>query len=118
MLCPRCGTKLGSGVTFCFNCNADLRQPSALKPRSAAHDPAAPAVVDEVVYASPVARLCAAILDGIVIGVVYGLITVVVTAPSAARWGVTPPAPWRSSLRSPFTGCTSPASRPRAARPP
>jgi len=26
MLCPRCGTKLGAGVTFCFNCNSDLRQ--------------------------------------------------------------------------------------------
>src|SRR5262249_34219567 len=87
MLCPRCGTQLGSGVTFCFNCNADLRQPSALKPQSTAHDPAAPAVVDDVVYASPVARLCAAILDGIVIGVVYGLMTVVVTAPLGGALG-------------------------------
>jgi uncharacterized RDD family membrane protein YckC len=84
MNCPRCGTKLGSGVTFCFNCNADLRQPvaPAPKPRAGAQEPVAPAVVDtDVVYGTPVARLCAAILAGIVIGIVYAIITTVLTAP-------------------------------------
>jgi uncharacterized RDD family membrane protein YckC len=84
MTCPRCGTKLGSGVTFCFNCNADLRQPvvAAIAPRPGAPDSVAPAVADgDVVYGTPVARLCAAILDGIAIGIVYAILTAVLTAP-------------------------------------
>ena len=77
MNCPRCGTKLGSGVTFCFNCNADLRQQvaSVPKPRTGAEETVAPAVDTDVVYGTPVARLCAAILDGIVIGIIYGIMT-------------------------------------------
>jgi len=90
MNCPRCGAKLGSGVTFCFNCNADLRQPvaSAPRPQEGASQAGAPDIVDAgVVYGTPVARLCAAILDGIVIGIVYGVITVVLTAPLGGARG-------------------------------
>lgn len=50
MLCPRCGTKLGAGVTFCFNCNSDLRQAA---PRSSARprvQEAAPATVTDAVF--------------------------------------------------------------------
>jgi len=90
MNCPRCGTRLGSGVTFCFNCNADLRQlASAQRARTAAPDAAAPAAADtDVVYGTPVARLCAAFLDGIVIGIIYGVLTAVLTAPLAGARGI------------------------------
>ncbi len=90
MNCPRCGTRLGSGVTFCFNCNADLRQPVASAPRSRTGPEAVvapPALGADVVFGTPVARLCAAILDGIVIGVVYGIITTLLTAPPVGASG-------------------------------
>jgi hypothetical protein len=50
MLCPRCGTKLGAGVTFCFNCNSDLRQATPASGARARARETAQATVTDVVF--------------------------------------------------------------------
>lgn len=84
MFCPQCGTQVGTGKSFCYNCGADLRFVGASPPQigtAAARAVAgAAAVADvgspEVVYGGTGARIGAAILDVLLISLIGGALGV------------------------------------------
>ncbi len=107
MFCPQCGTQIGSGVSFCSTCGADVRALSGARPTvsaapaaEAAPPPVAPLgqpfsqAVAEAGYAPAIMladfgkRTGAYIIDCVVIGIIIAATTVIVIE-AAPSMGVT-----------------------------
>jgi uncharacterized RDD family membrane protein YckC len=96
MFCPQCGTQIGSSVSFCFKCGADVRALPGAQP-GVAPSPAAVAsptltpppgqrspAVAEAAYAPAIAladfgqRAAAYIVDGFVLGLILAITNLVI----------------------------------------
>jgi uncharacterized RDD family membrane protein YckC len=77
MFCTRCGLRVEEGVRFCPSCGQEVGIAASTGPAAGSAPPAAVAVSAPLPYAGFWLRLVAYFIDGLILGIPFGLVVIV-----------------------------------------